>query len=340
MELMTYKPQFKILANNKDITAAIEQSFSELNIVDVSGDKADTLTIKLDGSKIGKLPTKKAALQISLGFNGRLYKQGTFYINGIGESGFPSVVTITATSVPLGGKELGTSIQTQKTQSWDDTTILNILQTVAARNNLNSICNEELGAIEIVHLDQTSESDMALMNRLARQYGAVSKVANENWLFSKVGEGKNASGTKSLPVHTIYKSSCADYQFNSNSRTEAASAVAKWQNPSTGETGVVRSGSGEPSFQILYQYPSAEEAQAAADAKAKTLTEGADTFSFSTEATHNLVKAFAEGYVKPEGWRSEISDRNWCIKQITKSLSPNNGLNVNISCEVVNLTDH
>ncbi|MGY2573767.1 contractile injection system protein, VgrG/Pvc8 family [Vibrio sp. C8] len=335
MELMTYLPQFKIEANGKDITAAIAQSFSELTITDVSGEKADTLTIKLDGSKIGKLPTKKAALKVSLGFNNRLYNQGTFYVNGIGESGFPSVVTITATSVPLGGKELGTSIQTQKTQSWDDITIDELLKTLAARNNLNSICNAELASIKLEHIDQTSESDMALMTRLARQYGAVSKVSDGNWQFLKMGEGKNASGTKTLPVHTIYKSSCSNYQFNSNSRTEAASAVAKWQNPSTGETGVVRSGSGEPSFQILYQYPSQEEAQAAADAKAKALSEGADTFSFSTEATHQLVKAFAEGHVKPEGWRSEVSGRNWCIKQITKQLTPRSGLSIDIDCESV-----
>ncbi len=333
MELMTYRPQFQIIANGKDITSAIERSFSELTITDVSGDKADTLSIKLDGTKIGKLPTKKAALQVSLGFNDRLYKQGTFYVNSIGESGFPSVVTITATSVPLGGKELGTSIQTQRTQSWDSITIADLLKTVSGRNNLNAICNEELGAITLDHIDQTSESDMALMNRLARQYGAVSKVADENWLFLKMGEGKNASGTKSLPVHTISKSSCSNYQFNSNSRTESSSAVAKWQNPNTGETGVVRSGTGEPAFQILYQYPTKEEAQAAADAKAKTLTDGSDTFGFSTEATHQLVKAFAEGHVKPEGWRSEISDRNWCIKQITKQLTPRSGLSIDIECE-------
>ncbi|MBY7994804.1 late control protein D [Vibrio fluvialis] len=333
MELMTYQPQFKILANGNDITAAIEQSFSELTITDVSGEKADTLSIKLDGTKIGKLPTKKAALQVSLGFNGKLYKQGTFYVNDIGESGFPDVVTITATSIPLGGKDLGISIQTQRTQSWDEITIADLLKTVAARNKLKDIVNEELGAIVIEHLDQTSESDMALMTRLARQYGAVSKVSDENWLFLKIGEGKNASGTKTLPVHTIYKSSCSRYQYKSNSRTESSSAIAKWHNPETGETGVVSSGTGDPAFQILYQYPTEKEAQAAADAKAKTLTDGSDTFSFSTEATHQLVKAFAEGHVKLQGWRSEISDRNWCIKQITKKLAPSSGLAIDISCD-------
>lgn len=335
MELMTYRPQFKIVANGQDITTAIEQSFSELTITDVSGDKADKLSIKLDGSKISKLPTKKAALQVSLGFNNRLYKQGTFYINDIGERGFPEVVTITATSVPLGGKELGTSIQTQRTQSWDEVTISDVLTTVAKRNNLTPIINEELGAIAIEHLDQTSESDMALMSRLSRQYGGVNKVADENWLFLKVGEGKNASGTKTLPVYPITKASCSTYQFNSNSRTEVSSVVAKWHNAETGENGIETSGAGEPSFEIVYPFPTQEEAKAAAEAKARGLTTGSDTFSVTTEATHKLVKAFAEGHIKPAGWRSEISDRNWCIKQITKKLVPGTGVTIGISCESI-----
>ncbi|WP_017045804.1 MULTISPECIES: hypothetical protein [Vibrio] len=45
------------------------------------------------------------------------------------------------------------------------------------------------------------------------------------------------------------------------------------------------------------------------------------------------MKAFAEGHVKPEGWRSEISDRTWCIKQITKQLTPRSGLSIDIDCE-------
>lgn len=331
MEL-TYKPEFQIIANGDDITTAIASAFSELNLVDVSGDKADTLTIKLDGNKISTLPPKKAALKVSLGFNNSLYSQGTFYVNSISDSGFPEVVTITATSIPQNGKD-DTHIQTQKTQSWDDITLSDLIKTLAARNNLTPIVNEELGAIVIEHIDQTSESDMALANRLARQYGAVSKVASANWLFLKVGEGKNASGTETLPVYTIYKSTCSSYNYNSNSKTETSSAIAKWNNPETGESGVEQSGTGEPAFQIIYPFPTQEEAQKAAQAKAKTLTSGSETFTVTPNATHTLVKAFAEGYIQPQGWRTEISDQTWCIKQITKKLTPSSGLGISISCD-------
>lgn len=332
MEL-TYTPQFQILANGSDITTAIKKSFKEITISDVSGDKADTLTILLDGSRIGKLPKKNAALQIALGFNYKLYKQGVFYISSISDSGFPEVVTIKATSIPMGGKELPTNIQTQRTQSWENTTISDLLNTVAKRNKLTPIVNEELGAIVLEHEDQTAESDMALVNRLARQYGAISKVANENWLFLKMGEGKNASGTKTLPTHVIHKSSCSNYSHSSSTRTEASSVIAKWQNAETGENGVERAGSGEPAFEISYPYPTQAEALAAAKAKADSLSKSSDSFNLTTEATHKLIKAFAEGHIEPKGWRSEISDRKWNIKQIDKKLSKGGGLTISISSE-------
>lgn len=234
MEL-TYQPVFKVVANGSDITTAIAASLSELTITDMSGESADTLDIVLDGTKISKLPTKNAALEESLGFSYNLYKQGTFYVSSLGDKGFPELVTIKATSAPMGGTEMETGIQTQRTASYYDITISELMTKVVARNNLNSIVNAELGAISIEHIDQTSESDMAMMIRLASQNGGVSKIADGSWFFLKEGEGKNASDTKELAVYTIEKSSCSDYQYQDSSRNEAGSVTANWHNTETGK---------------------------------------------------------------------------------------------------------
>ena len=296
MEL-TYQPIFKVVANGNDITTAIKKSFSELSITDVSGSKADTLIIKLHGTKISTLPTKDAALEISLGFGDSLYKQGTFYVNNLSDSGFPEIVTIKATSTPMGGTEMDTSIQTQRTASYNDITISELLDKVAARNNLKPIINTDLANIIIDHLDQTAESDMAMMVRLGRQFGGVSKIAGGNWLFLKEGEGKNASGSKTLAVHAIKKSTCSTYQYQSGSRNETGSVTANWHDPETGEMGIEKVGDSEPAFKIVYTYPNAAEAKAAAQARYNSTSGGSETFSCSTEATYELVKAFSEGYI-------------------------------------------
>jgi phage protein D len=153
VELKLYQPDFSITANGSDITTAIAASFSELTITDVSGEQADTLVIKLDGSKISTLPTKNAALEVSLGFTGALYAQGTFYVSNLSDSGFPEVVTITATSTPMGGEEMETSIQSHRSASYNDITISELLDLVAARNDLTAIINTDLASITIEHLD-------------------------------------------------------------------------------------------------------------------------------------------------------------------------------------------
>lgn len=74
---------------------------------------------------------------------------------------------------------------------------------------------------------------------------------------------------------------------------------AKWYGPETGGSGTESIGSGEPAFEIVYSFPTKQEAQAAAQARMKSMSTGSDTFNFTTEASHQLIKSFIEGYIKP-----------------------------------------
>ncbi|NAX21017.1 contractile injection system protein, VgrG/Pvc8 family [Vibrio sp. V39_P1S14PM300] len=332
MEL-NYRPGFLLSADGEDITQRINACLLELTLTDHSGSKADELTLKLDGSKIGKLPGKNAWLRVSLGFNGEYVSQGAFVVSVIEVKGWPETVTIKAHSTPLSGQGQGTSLQSQRTQSWDDVTLEDVLKTVSARNNLTPIIANELAQIRLEHIDQTGESDMAMLTRLSRQFSAVSKVANGHWTLIKEGEGKNASGSKKLPVREVMASSCSGYTYRSNSRTKISSAVAKWHNADTGKMGTERYGSGEPVFEIVYTYPNQEEAAAAVRSRGKEITSGSDTFTCTTEATPSLLKAFAEGHLKPVGFRPEISDKTWRIKTVVKNLRKKGGITVTFDCD-------
>jgi phage protein D len=109
--------------------------------------------------------------------------------------------------------------------------------------------------------------------------------------------------------------------------------TAKWHDTDTGESGVETCGSDSPAFEILYPYSTQAEAVAACAAKYKSVGDSSETFSCQPEASYTLVKAFAEGHIQPSGWRSEIDDRTWRIKQIKKSLTPDSGLTIDISCD-------
>lgn len=332
MEL-TYTPDFQISANDKDITDPIKDAFIQITLTDNSGDKSDDLNLTLDGSKIKTLPNKNAVLKISLGFNDKMYFQGAFVVNEISEKGWPLVVSITATSIPLGGKDYKTSIQSQRTQAWDEVTLGDVLKTVATRNNLKSIANQELANISIDHIDQIGESDLALMTRLAKQFSGVSKVSNESWLLLKEGDGKNASGTKTLSVKEISAHQCTRFTYSSDSRKEIKSSIAKWHNLETGESGVCKSGSGEPAYEILYVYPNKQEAQAGANAQAKKIASGSEKFSCDLPADHQLLNLFAEGMISVTDFHRDAINKKWKVKTINKRVVPQQGITVSISCE-------
>ncbi|WP_198287458.1 hypothetical protein [Photobacterium marinum] len=44
--------------------------------------------------------------------------------------------------------------------------------------DLGRVCGLNMVSVRIDHVDQVSESDMNLLTRLAKRYGAVSKPAN------------------------------------------------------------------------------------------------------------------------------------------------------------------
>ncbi|WP_281630532.1 contractile injection system protein, VgrG/Pvc8 family [Vibrio sp. St2] len=334
MERVNYAPAYRIRANDQDITNSIKTSFLSMTITDNEGGEADTVTITLDGTEIKKLPTKKAKLQIALGFEDMLYPQGTFTISNFSESGFPEKITISGTSIPMGGSSAPENIQTQRTQMWESITLADLLHIVAKRNGLTPLVNDELGAQVLEHVDQTAESDMALMTRIAKQFGLISKVSNDNWMILKEGEGKNAKGTKGLK-QSILKSEVSDYSFSSSTREESSVVEAKWQDVQTGEKGTVRAGAGSAVFQIAYTYPSKEEAQQACNARAQAKSSSNDTFSFTTSERRELIKAFSTGHITPIGWRSEISDYTWKTTSISKTIDKSGGLVVSLSANKV-----
>ena len=335
MEL-NYRPSFLISANGDDITARIQSAFHDITLVDHSGTESDSMTLTLDGCKIGKLPPKGALLRISFGLNGTYVKQGAWTVDSVEISGWPEIVTITGHSIPMQSADKpGASIQSQRSQSWSEVTFEDLLKTVSARNKLNPIISDKLGQITFDHIDQTSESDMAMLNRLARMHGVVSKISNESWMILAEGEGKNASGTKDRPVLIVNASQCdpSKTRYKSNSRTSISSTVAKWHNVETGKTGVERAGSGEPVFEIIYPFPNQAEAIAAVKAKSKQVKSGSDTFTCSPVISVPLLSAFAEGHLKAVGWRPEIADVTWRIKTVTKSLSKSSGLLISFDCD-------
>nr|WP_250114055.1 contractile injection system protein, VgrG/Pvc8 family [Escherichia coli] len=67
--------------------------------------------------------------------------------------------------------------------SWHDVTVERVVSAIAHRYGLKPQISEMLMDIEIDHADQTEESDMSFLTRMAEMLGAITTVKSGNLLF-------------------------------------------------------------------------------------------------------------------------------------------------------------
>ncbi|MNE41265.1 phage late control protein GPD [compost metagenome] len=85
--------------------------------------------------------------------------------------GAPDVLTIRGKSADLRG-----GMNKLRKRSWYQTTVSNIVDQVAAPYQLTPCVGDSLKGQQIDHIDQTNESDLAFLTRLASQCDAIATV--------------------------------------------------------------------------------------------------------------------------------------------------------------------
>lgn len=313
-----YKPSFQLIADGDDITTKVQKDLISLTLTDKAGSESDRLAVSIAAPDM-PVPSKGAVLRLSLGFDSELVSKGVFVVDEVTVSGPPRVIQIVAKAAPMDSSKQTAQLQTQKVRSWDAVTLSDLVRTVAGEHGLVAKVSTELSATQIDHLDQVNESDMNLLTRLGRQYGAISKPANGHWLFLLEGEGKSASG-KALQVITLRPGMVSRYQARFSSRNDVKRVVATYYDTAAGETKEVSSGAGEPAFRIAFQYPNKAEAAAAVSARAKSVKAGADTLDVSLPATPELMSLVAEGHIVMDGF-GEGEDGRWRLQSVECALS-------------------
>lgn len=288
-------PAYKILANSVDITNKLRERSCSIKVVDEAGLQSDTVEIELDdeGGQI-EMPRKGATLDVSIGYlEAGLVRMGLYVVDEVGLSGFPALMTIRGKAA-----DMRATIKTQRARSWDTTTLGAIVKSIAAEEGLEAKVDPALAAIEIAHEDQTTESNIHFLTRLAQQYGAVAKPANGKLLMVPAGQATTASGA-SMPSVTVHKTDETHYDVTLADRDAYDGAVASWHDPKTGQRIPEQTGSSSKAYTLRDTYPDAASARRAAEAKWASLQRGAGTLNLdmpgepklAAEATINLPAA-------------------------------------------------
>lgn len=307
-------PLFRIFANDQEITAMIRDRLLSLAVSDRAGLHTDTVEIRLD-DRDGRieLPNKGAKLNVSIGYKERgLVQMGLYTVDEIELRGPPDSLIIRAHAA-----DMRSTFKEHKNRAWDETTLGDLVATVAAEHRLEPRVADLLSTIRIPHLDQTEESDLHLLTRLARQYDAVAKPAEGVLMFVPKGEARSATG-KAIPAVTISRNQTSEHRITMADRGRYKAVLAHWHNIATGRRTAVRVGEGKPVYILRHSYPDADTARAAAQGKRDALSRGLKTVSLTLKHGNPLL--LAEVKLTLSGFRTGV-DGDWVATQVDHELS-------------------
>lgn len=307
-------PAFKIAANGMDITAKIADRLISLDIDDKAGFESDTVRIVLDDRDYAfDIPGTGAELEAWLGYEGSLRRFGRYTVDEIEFSGPPATMTI-----PAKAANMRIALKVQKTRAWPSTTLGAIVNKIASEHDLTTAISDSLASITFGQVDQTDESDLHLITRLAKTYDATAKLAEDRLVVVPRGEGRTVSG-KDAPVISIDgPGAVTSWRMSAAERGKYAGVRAYYHSLGAAERVPVYAGDETGTvFTIRHPYASAEQAQSAAQGKLDALSRGSATLTMTMPGLPPLA---AGSILSVSGFRKGV-DGLWEITHARHSFS-------------------
>ncbi|MEQ9878822.1 phage late control D family protein [Pectobacterium aroidearum] len=323
-------PAFNIMMGGKTLVLLDERLIS-LSMTDNRGFDADQVTLSVDDADgLLQLPPRGAELSVSIGWKGEaLVYKGVFVVDEVAHSGPPDTLEVTARSA-----DFRDEFNVKREISWHDLTVERVVSAIAHRYKLKPIVSAQLMELEIDHADQTQESDMSFLTRMAEMLGAIATVKNGCLLFILPGGGVSASG-KPLPAAEITRSSGDRHSFRIADRDAYTGVRAYWLDLNFGKKKKVsvkrrktkpkieKSSSREGDYMegedgnvyvLRKTYQNETAAKRAAAAKWQQLQRGAAQFSITL--ARGRADLYPEVHVSVNGFKADIDNQEWIISRV------------------------
>ncbi len=319
-------PDYRLTVAGRDITPGVDPRLINLSLTEARGNEADQLDLTLtdhDGDLV--LPSKGALITLELGWVGQpMVDKGSFVVDEVEHTGAPDQISIRARAADM-GKEM----RRRDEKSWHDTTLGAIAGAIAARHKLVPRIDAQLGATPVAHIDQTNESDLHFLTRLARQHDAVATVKKGHLVFAPINGTKTSQG-KDLTAMHITRAAGDQHRYHSAERNAYSGVRAYWHDPKTAQKRSVLAGTEATEKRLKDTYATEADALAAAQAEQQRVTRG--------KATFDLALALGRPELMPQtpvtvnGFKPEIDGTEWLVVKLTHSLG-DQGLTTRLELE-------
>ena len=308
-------PVLQISIGGKDVSSKINPRVLKGRVTRHDGEKADELELTLSNydGMLAK-PSRGQTLQVALGFEefGGAVDRGAYIVQGVSKKGPAAVFEVTAQSA-----DLKKTLKIQKTRTWvAPKTLGDVLNQVASDNGLTPAVDGSLAAIAIDKIvAQTGESDMHLVMRLARRYGAGGKFAQGRLVFVPKGAGTTASGA-GIAAITITPNDCEKFDIRDNDREVRGKSKGRhWDRATATATDYSGdAGDGGPDYAYPETFGSKTEAQKTTAARAKEFARAKKSLSATLRPP---VQAPVPGGVVTTQGFGDDDDCDWIVKTVT-----------------------
>lgn len=308
-------PDYRITLAGRRISPEFGARLQRLRLVDRRGLEADQLDITLEDHD-GRLalPPRGAELHLAMGWRGQpLVDRGTYIVDEVEHAGAPDVLTIRARSA-----DMRQGLPGKRTQSWDDITLGDIIATIAARHDLEPKTGQHLQGIYLEHIDQTEESDLHFLTRLASRFDAIATVKAGRLLFIPEGTGTTAGGTE-IPAIRLTRQAGDRHRYSVTDRDAYTGVVAQWHDDGAAEPREVIAGIADEPKRLRPTYATQDDAIAAAQSEWQRLQRGGAAFTL--DLAEGRPELTPETPVTLSGWKREIDATAWLITEVTHDIS-------------------
>ena len=268
---MVRTPNFKLLANDKDVTEQMKKELQSITFKDETNEQADELIIKVGGEFAG--PKYEDELKLYLGYGTDLVYCGLFVVQTTTREN-NNTLSISATGV-----NFSFVLKEKRDVTYEKISIKGICSQIANRNVLK--LKSDFDDVYLLSIAQSSESDLHFLNRLAIDYNAIFNIKNGTLIFThKIKENKK---NEDLPSYTISADEIESITIKHSNKTLYKSCKSIWHDTKENKTKEIIVGVGEPVLINKGNFKNAAEAKLKAQAKLERAVQGLVTGNLSLE---------------------------------------------------------
>lgn len=314
-----FTPAIEIYGAN---AALINQRLMSWEHIDAAGIESDQLTLTLDLEGLEGLPSLGGKIGLLVGYReSGLVDKGQFVVTRRTPTLFPFSLSLVATAAPFSAAD-ETGFQQRRSASHGPTTLGALFRELTSRHGFSPRVDPELALKKIEHIDQSNETDMGFVTRLARKYCAIAKPVNELYVLAMPGRVKSLSG-KVLPEVKLSVTSNnrpGDHAFITAALDETARAKSQgcktcWWDAAAGLLQVIETGMAP--FKVLRQRcQSAQEAEDVGEGEVRKMRREKLKVKISCPGNPALS---AEGLILLDTTWPDFMRGRWSIDKVTAS---------------------